>query len=103
MYSAHDDTVSLILGSLGLNDGYWPSYSAHIVFELWQDGTKRTAGAPAENSGAGSYYVRVIYNGQPGTLALAGCKDPFCPWPLFWNFVRQSVILNRDNYPLCFT
>ena len=36
IFSAHDDTISFILNSLGVFDGQAPSYASAIMFELYQ-------------------------------------------------------------------
>ena len=36
IFSAHDDTLSFILNSLGVFDGLPPAYASAIMFELYQ-------------------------------------------------------------------
>ncbi|KAI8868100.1 phosphoglycerate mutase-like protein [Ramicandelaber brevisporus] len=57
VYSAHDDTVSYLLGTLQAYDMRWPPYASNLIFELWE------RDQPVE-SGKDSYVFRVIYNGQ---------------------------------------
>ncbi|KAF9149423.1 Acid phosphatase-like protein 2, partial [Actinomortierella ambigua] len=62
LFSAHDDTVTSVLGVLKSKDMRWPPYASNVLFELWK--------VPCENThhGCGStdndnYFVRVFYNG----------------------------------------
>ncbi|KAJ1916527.1 hypothetical protein H4219_003742 [Mycoemilia scoparia] len=57
MYSAHDDTVSSVLGMLKADDKNmaWPPYSSNMLIELWR-------------KQSGDFVVRAIYNGQVLTL-----------------------------------
>ena len=45
IFSAHDDTITFILNSLGVYDGLAPPYASAIMFELYQleDNTYRQA------------------------------------------------------------
>ena len=36
IFSAHDDTISFVLNSLGVYDGLAPPYASAVIFELYQ-------------------------------------------------------------------
>merc|ERR550519_3015178 len=73
IFSAHDDTITFILNSLGVFDGRAPPYASAILFEFYQ----------LEDQ---SYSVKLIYHNTtpsttsttPVTLPLPGCTE-LCP------------------------
>jgi hypothetical protein len=64
VYSAHDYTVTMMLGALHSEDMRWPSYGASLVFELIQN----------KNS---ELFVRVYYNNEPLKSRIKGCEGMF--------------------------
>ncbi|KAJ1916520.1 hypothetical protein H4219_003735 [Mycoemilia scoparia] len=65
LYSAHDDTVSSLLGTFRADDKniLWPPYRSNMLFELW-----KLKGSTTTAAGGKKYIVRVIYNGEVLTL-----------------------------------
>jgi len=63
VYAGRDFVIGPLAAALGIFDGRWPPFSAHIVFELWK---------PKE-SVAGSAMFRVLYDGNDVTSLVAGC------------------------------
>jgi len=84
IYSAHDETVSSVLGAIGADDLRWPPYASNLAFELWEvDG--------------GSLVVRVRYNGQ---VAASQLLD-FSRAPLQAFLDRLDLFIPKDMYTAC--
>ncbi|KAL1925329.1 uncharacterized protein VTP21DRAFT_212 [Calcarisporiella thermophila] len=55
LYASHDDTITAILGTMGVPSYRWPPYASNVIFELW-----RADSAQFEQR----YFLRVLYNGK---------------------------------------
>jgi len=64
LYSAHDSTISAILGVLVDKPLHWPGYASNFIIELWKS---------TEENIENQYFFRVIYNGSP--IKMAWCND----------------------------
>lgn len=97
IFSGHDTVIAPVLAALGVYHGSlcrWPSYAAHVVFELWQPkhgqevvkgrgeqqqrvsgdgGATRTASENAADNNS-KYYLRVLYNGVDITQRVPTCS-----------------------------
>ena len=74
---SHDDTITMILNSLGVHVEQWMPYSSRVVFELWQEKGEE-------------YYVRILFNGDVITHKMF-------PWKLY---AREDADANRELLPL---
>jgi len=63
LYSAHDSTISAILGVLLDKPFHWPGYASNFIIELWESTVS------TDNN---KYFFRVIYNGKP--IKMAWCN-----------------------------
>lgn len=55
LYSAHDSTISAVLGVLLDEPLHWPGYASNFIIELWES---------TEKNMKNKYFFRVLYNGQ---------------------------------------
>jgi len=96
IFSAHDDTVSSLLATLGLlNDTHWPPYAAMLNLELHEmhidGGTDRTVFAS-------KFAFRLVYNGQVITGQVEGCLDDseLCDIKVLTDMVTPFAKRERD-------
>jgi len=81
-YSAHDTTLALVLSSLKSLEGTgWPSYAAHLLFELWEDDFD-------------NFYVHVIYNDQD--IVIPGCETAYCELETFIDICSKHTITPEE-------
>jgi len=64
LYSAHDSTLSAILGVLIDKPLHWPGYASNFIIELWES---------TESTTNNKYFFRILYNGVP--LKTAWCNN----------------------------
>jgi len=77
VYSAHDDTLTALLGAFRLDMSTWPPFASHLVLELWRLGPQ--------------LLVRVIYNGALQVVpGCTGAKGTVCTWEEF-----RTIVANR--------
>lgn len=85
---AHDGSVSPLLGALQIEYMRWPGMGAEVVFELWKKPTD------------GTFYVRVLYSGQPlKTTGPLGVVD-MIPFEQFDNYI-ESLVGGGNVVALC--
>lgn len=60
----------------------WPRYASMILLELYQN-------APLANGTAGSFAVRMIYNGTP--MQMRGCSAVLCPFSEFIKLLTREM------------
>jgi len=84
MYSAHDDTVTILLGALGVFNNIAPPFASCVFIELWED----------EGNEA---FVKVLYRNdtslvpkEPLTLTIPGCQEK-CNWSRFVNITNRLI------------
>lgn len=65
VYVGRDLVIGPVAAALGFFDCRWPPFAAHILFELWEPVAKRKDMEPM---------VRVIFDGEPVTSKVRGCK-----------------------------
>ena len=57
----------------------WPSYAAHVIFEVWRPNNNvDTSGSNSANKAAGTSdirYVRVLYDGVDITQSIPTCRE----------------------------
>lgn len=76
---AHDGSISPLLGALQIELLRWPGMGAEVLFELWKKPTDET------------YYVRVLYGGQPlATSGPLGVID-MIPFEKFDEYIESLV------------
>ena len=83
-YSAHDDTLTGLLGGLGLEVAkVWPPYASSFVVETW---------ASRSSSSSGQHYVRVLFNGELQQISM--CKDPsLCTFEEFSRIIKDKFLI----------
>lgn len=81
-YSAHDDTLTALLGGFGLEAAkIWPPYASSFILETW-----------ASKSVRGQYYVRIIFNGQ--LQKVAACANPeLCTFEEFSAIIKKTFLV----------
>lgn len=97
-YSAHDSSLSALLGALQSMDMRWPPYASNMLIELWKPKTTDNSNKdPFEN-----YMVRFIYNGKP--LVTSWCSSPLsegtCTVKDFVDYLDNTlhIIGGFENY-----
>eukprot|EP01094_Clydonella_sp_ATCC50884_P009054 TRINITY_DN1858_c1_g1_i1.p1 TRINITY_DN1858_c1_g1~~TRINITY_DN1858_c1_g1_i1.p1 ORF type:complete len:461 (+),score=139.23 TRINITY_DN1858_c1_g1_i1:174-1385(+) len=85
LYSGHDNTLSPLLGMLGLLKGH-PPMASNLILEVWeaQDGRQ---------------YVHVMFNGESQTLP--GADDPVCPLDVFRERMRRFSLSDEQYRVEC--
>ncbi|KAK6207601.1 acid phosphatase [Colletotrichum tabaci] len=81
LFACHDSTIAGTLASLGAMkdpDWFWPPYTAYITMELFRYVGPREGGLVAHDStneakDAGSWFVRLNYQGKP--VVIPGCVE----------------------------
>lgn len=63
VYVGRDLVIGPVAAALGIFDGHWPPFSAHLVFELWSPRV----------SAANGPVIRVLHNGEDVTSLVNGC------------------------------
>lgn len=87
---AHDGSIAPLLGFLQVVDMVWPGMGSEIVFELY-----------LKQNHARSYYIRVLWGGQPmKTSTPMGVLD-MVPLDTFFAYVDEMVGLGGDLYAGC--
>jgi hypothetical protein len=81
-YSAHDTSISPILGALNSIDMKWPPYRSNVLIELW----KPKGSSPKELS---DLQVQFIYNGSP--LKMKWCESGTCNLKEFLNYLDNEL------------
>lgn len=83
LYSAHDDSIGVLLGALQTQDYRWPPYASNLIFELWRKSD-------------GEHYVRVLYNGVALQLPFCTFENDAgtgaCLAELFISNLRMSAV-----------
>lgn len=85
-YSAHDDTLTALLGGFGLEAAkVWPPYASSFILETW-----------ASKSVSGQYYVRVIFNGV--LQKIEACSNPeLCTFEEFSSIIKETFLVTDYN------
>lgn len=92
VYAGRDSVIGPVAGALGIFDGLWPAFSAHIVFELWEP----------KASAAGTMMVRVLYNGKDVTSLVTGCGGAaLCPLSSFGDAVQGLLGSHASHEEAC--
>nr|XP_031858781.1 uncharacterized protein CI109_005877 [Kwoniella shandongensis]KAA5525853.1 hypothetical protein CI109_005877 [Kwoniella shandongensis] len=82
---AHDGSIAPVLGLLQIDQPVWPGMGSEVVFELWQKSS--------------SYFVRVMWNGQPlKTSTPLGVLD-MIEWEEFEAYLNDTI--PEDLVGLC--
>jgi len=74
-FSAHDGTLLFLLSSLNALDGFWPQYSAHLIFETY-----------VENDNDREF-ILTKYNGVE--ILIGNCSELLCPSETFHSWISQ--------------
>jgi hypothetical protein len=69
LFSAHDSSLSTLLGALGYQE-MWPPYASQLIVEVWSDTASQEV------------FTRVLYNGDLRN-PVGLCPQEFCPWLQF--------------------
>lgn len=92
----HDDTIVMLLISLGLKVHEWMPYATRVVFELW----KRKTGDG--KSSQGDYMIRILFNGVPVTEQIGAWKDGMysglVPYPILKEFLTTGEYREIESY-----
>ncbi|PVV02407.1 hypothetical protein BB560_003141 [Smittium megazygosporum] len=88
LYSAHDATVSNIIGAFRGSDVdmLWPEFASNLALEVWRDNKTN------------EYSIRAIYNGRILQVqGLNGTKTPWCDfssckWSDYNNFLSKYIV-----------
>ncbi|CEM09920.1 unnamed protein product [Vitrella brassicaformis CCMP3155] len=77
LLSAHDSTISNLLGFIGLNDGKQPPFASLLAFELWREPS-------------GEFTVSVLYNAAEKPVP--GCSSDPCSLEAFQRIVDDKKV-----------
>ncbi|KAG6908849.1 hypothetical protein DXG01_003015 [Tephrocybe rancida] len=102
---AHDGSVAPLLGFLQISNMVWPGMGSEIAFELYSKSgsphPKRDSSQSRPTSGAKSFFLRVLWGGQPmetstplGTLDMIPIAD-------FFSYVESMTGSGSDLYAAC--
>lgn len=81
-YSAHDTSLSALLGALHSQNMRWPPYASNFIFELWSKNSNATDKLV-------NYSLRMIYNGE--AVRTPWCVSGVCPVSAFLNYLDTSL------------
>lgn len=85
LYSGHDNTLSPMLGGLGILDGH-PPMASYLVVEVWE-------------AKEGDRFVQVLYNGEPQVLE--GQQQPLVEWAAFRKLIGQLSLTQKEYAEQC--
>lgn len=88
-YSAHDDTLTGLLGGFGLEAAQtWPPYASSFIIETW-----------ASKAAQGQYHVRVIFNGVLQKIP-ACANTELCTFDEFSKIIKETFLV-KDYASQC--
>ncbi|KAG6853272.1 hypothetical protein C0991_005543 [Blastosporella zonata] len=102
---AHDGSVSPLLGFLQISNMVWPGMGSEVVFELYSKSSASSSGHDnfhsSKSSGTKSYFLRVLWGGQPmvtstplGTLDMIPIDD-------FFSYISSMIGSGSDLFAAC--
>jgi len=100
LYFAHDSTVTPLMTLMGIPPKKWIPYASRLVIELWRE----ISPSPADATGYGPYYVRVLFNGQGYTQKLPVPENSFVlvkdlvKLRAFKNFLTTGKFREKSSY-----
>lgn len=87
LYSAHDTTVSILLDTLSVFNGFQPPYASVIIIELHDLGEGGT--------NYGNYAIKFSYRNsslaEPYPLLIPGCESTMCNFDSFMDVVKDLI------------
>lgn len=85
-----DRIIGPVAAALGIFNGRWPPFGAHIVFELW------------EQKATGDMMVRVLFDGDDVTSRVTGCGGAaLCPLATFSSAVPGLLAPYASHEEAC--
>ncbi|KAJ3280202.1 Acid phosphatase-like protein 2 [Borealophlyctis nickersoniae] len=90
-YSAHDTTISALLGVLRGDDRRWPPYASSLVWEVWR---------PDEGGeDQGEHLLRLIYNGDVVRVPWCQARDPRdgCTVTAFMEYIEKFLPVDMEK------
>ena len=96
----HDDTIVMLMTSLGLKVHEWMPYASRVVFELWKRKTRDDTGTTSR----GDYMIRILFNGVPVTEQTGAWKDgtgmysELVPYPVLKEYLTTGEYRDVNSY-----